>query len=300
MPKKPWWKKPNKKDTAEDKNEELDDDQSFNDNEAEYTDDYRFQEEIRNKRSRLKERTFDNQPDDREIRRRRPSPREDDLENLEAFFTRSPLSLGHKDNFFSDIEREFSEMRESMDNMFRQAAQGRSTQKPGKGGPFMYGYSVRTGPDGKPQVKEWGNMPPEMMERLKGRRGGVLPFRVEYADELGNSCETGSCNTCGPNITGELPQPGNRSSGELNKSINPTADVLECGDHISVTLELPGIEKNDISLEIVDDVLEIAVDSPVRNYSNIIELPSEVDPNSMEATFKNGVLNVCLKPKTAK
>jgi HSP20 family protein len=60
------------------------------------------------------------------------------------------------------------------------------------------------------------------------------------------------------------------------------------------------VEKDDISLEIVDDVLEIAVDSPGKNFSDIIELPSKVDPNSIDATFKNGVLNVCIKLKNAK
>jgi HSP20 family protein len=303
--KKPWWKKPNKnnkKDKNDDKLEsvDFDDDPSSNDNH--YTDDYRFQEEIRNKRMRSKDRDFDNPPDDWEIRRRRPSPREDNLDDLESFFAQSPFSLGHRDSFFSDIEREFSEMQENMDKMLRQAAQGRTNQNPGEGGPFMYGYSVRTGPDGKPQVKEWGNMPPELMDRLRSRRNrnGVLPFRVETGDEHGRSCETGSCNTCRPNSAGALPQARNRNAGELNRSRKSTADILECGDHISVTIELPGVEKDDINLEIVDDVLEIAVDSPGRNYSDIVELPSKVDPNSIEATFKNGVLNVCLKPKNAK
>ena len=301
--KKPWWKKSpfknNKKDNDEDRieNVEPDDNQSFNS--ADYTDDYRFQEKVRNNRPHPRNRSaeYGNRWDDWEPGNPvGPRPIDDDFDSI---FRRPGFSFGFGDSFFTNIEREFSEMRESMDRMLKQSAQGRLDQDTGDRRSFMYGYSMRTGPDGKPQIKEWSNLPPEMMDRLRDRR--ALPFRVDMDDERGSSCETGSCNTCGP--TGrirEIPRTRGRNTGELTNTKKPIADVLECDDHISVTLELPGVDKDEISLEVVDDVLEIAVDSPGKDYSDIIELPSRVDPDSIEATFKNGVLNVCIKLKNTK
>jgi HSP20 family protein len=167
--------------------------------------------------------------------------------------------------------------------MFQQAMEGK-LEKPGAGGPFVYGISMRTGPDGVPHIQEFGNMPPEIRERMNPPRR--LPLTA--AGELGSD------------ITGVG---SDDSETQGFQSRKPLTDIMECDDHLNITMELPGIEKKDIELEIVDNELEVNVDTPVRRYHNKLPLPTEVDPNSISANFKNGVLDVNVKrviPKATK
>ncbi len=279
--KSPWWRKPFKKD--DEKSDSYDDD----------LDHYEDENDEKHFRSRRpKDRVYGSRPNDwySEYPRRRIRAFDDDFDSI---FSRS--SFGFRDDIFSDMEREFSEMHKRMDKLFRQAAEGKL--QPGEGGPFVYGFSMRTGPDGIPHVQEFGNMPPELRSRF--RESKALPFTAE--GELGESC-----NTCGPAPgTGKYSPTRERRgvSGEFSNTRKPLTDVLDCDNHVSITVELPGIEKKDINLEIIDNELELDVESPTRKYYDKIPLPAEVDPNSISASFKNGVLEVCvkrLKPKKKK
>ncbi len=58
------------------------------------------------------------------------------------------------DDMFRDIEDEFARM----DEMFKMSINEAMKRKPGEGGPFVYGFSMRTGPDGKPIINEFGNV----------------------------------------------------------------------------------------------------------------------------------------------
>jgi HSP20 family protein len=74
-----------------------------------------------------------------------------------------------KDPFFGDIDRIFREMEKHMEEEFREFTDkvpkdyvkerklpDGSTVK--EFGPFVYGYSMKIGPDGKPQIREFGNI----------------------------------------------------------------------------------------------------------------------------------------------
>jgi HSP20 family protein len=73
---------------------------------------------------------------------------------------------------FADVDEVFKEMEEMMEREFKEL----STKAPRdfirerklpdgtkvkEWGPFVYGYSVTVGPDGKPKVREFGNVKPE-------------------------------------------------------------------------------------------------------------------------------------------
>jgi HSP20 family protein len=74
-----------------------------------------------------------------------------------------------KDPFFGDIDEMFREMEKTMEEEFknftnkvpkdyvreRKLPDG-STAK--EWGPFVYGYSMKIGPDGKPEIQEFGNL----------------------------------------------------------------------------------------------------------------------------------------------
>ena len=50
-------------------------------------------------------------------------------------------------------------------------------------GPYYYGYQMTVGPDGKPQVKEWGNVRPTSSSGLTSLDGAREPFVDETLNE---------------------------------------------------------------------------------------------------------------------
>ena len=56
--------------------------------------------------------------------------------------------------------------------------------------------------------------------------------------------------------------------------------------------EMPGIDKENIQLNATDLILDIETLDGNPKYSERVELPVKVDPQSARATYKNGVLEV--------
>ena len=80
--------------------------------------------------------------------RRRDDRRRDDIWDRNFF--------GDWDDFF-DLDREFRRMEEWMNRIMREFG-----QNPGEDeirGPYVYGFTMRVGPDGKPRIEEFGNVP---------------------------------------------------------------------------------------------------------------------------------------------
>lgn len=79
--------------------------------------------------------------------------------------------LGH--NYFEDMLRDYDDFRKEMEKMFQEEFKDIETKAPKElvreyttpegskvreVGPIVYGYSMTIGPDGKPRVKEFGNV----------------------------------------------------------------------------------------------------------------------------------------------
>ena len=155
------------------------------------------------------------------------------------------------DDFFDfDIEKEMRRMEEWMNRMIKNF-QGRGEIR----GPYVYGFSMRVGPDGKPRIEEFGNVP---------KRFGLGENMQEYRE--------------------------------------PLIDVMEGDKNISVTAELPGVNKEDIDLSLDEEngTLIIKVDTPQRKYYKEVNLPSRVKPDKVSATYKNGILDIVLERETPK
>ena len=86
----------------------------------------------------------------------------------------------------------------------------------------------------------------------------------------------------------------------ISEEREPLTDIIEGDDDVAVTVELPGVEKNEIDLNITNDSLEIKVDSPQRKYRKKLDLPCDVIPKTTKATYKNGILDVSIKRKEKK
>ena len=65
---------------------------------------------------------------------------------------------GFRDRFFEQIDKEFEEAEDMLNRMFRtvreSGASGEQTY------PYYYGYQVTIGPEGKPHIREFGNVRP--------------------------------------------------------------------------------------------------------------------------------------------
>lgn len=93
----------------------------------------------------------------------------------------------------------------------------------------------------------------------------------------------------------------------------PRVDVTEDNENLYVHAEVPGVDKNDIKINLVGDVLTISGEKKSeqkdekknyyrieRNYgafSRSFTLPAEIKIENISASYDNGVLNITL-PKT--
>ena len=92
----------------------------------------------------------------------------------------------------------------------------------------------------------------------------------------------------------------------------PSVDVLQHGNDIIVTADMPGVDKNDIRINVRDDrILEISAQKKMEKteeektgflrrerrymgYYRSITLPAPVDKTKAKASYNNGVLTVTL------
>ncbi|SAK88523.1 heat shock protein Hsp20 [Caballeronia catudaia] len=103
--------------------------------------------------------------------------------------------------------------------------------------------------------------------------------------------------------------------GDFSPSrFQPRLDVIDDGDALRIVAELPGLSREDVELEVIEDMLVLTGEKRIESKSDekgcyrverafgqfqrAIPLPSGVDLERAEANFENGVLTVRL-PKAA-
>ena len=94
---------------------------------------------------------------------------------------------------------------------------------------------------------------------------------------------------------------------------SPAVDIYESGDDIVVKAEVPGIDKDDVAVEVKDGILTLRGDRKFekeekeenyhrieRSYGTFVRsfaLPSALDPEKVQAALKDGVLEVRIGKK---
>ena len=99
---------------------------------------------------------------------------------------------------------------------------------------------------------------------------------------------------------------GNRVTG-----FTPLVDVHETKDEYLVKVDLPGVKADDVNVEVNENVLSIAgsrvaedtgqaqiVERPYGSFVRTLTLPRDVDSDSIEAGYHDGVLELRI-PKPA-
>jgi HSP20 family protein len=72
----------------------------------------------------------------------------------------------------------------------------------------------------------------------------------------------------------------------------PLTDVFDEEHEIRVLAEMPGINKDDIHLDLKDDILDIHAESGKRKYHKEVLLPAPVQPATMTSRYNNGILEI--------
>ena len=194
-----------------------------------------------------------------------------DVVNNRGLYDRSDVFRDFEDRY-REIDTMFNVFNDISNNGPKELVREYETQegvKVREVGPIVYGYSMTIGPDGKPQVREFGN--------------------VRSLGDIGSNAKK-----IGQNIG---------KSSQISAEREPLVDVNTTDTEVIVVVEMPGIKKEDIKINTYDSRLEINTSKDAkRKYYKNIELPEQAEIETAKSVYNNGVLEVTfnIKKKEAK
>jgi HSP20 family protein len=115
---------------------------------------------------------------------------------------------------------------------------------------WYYGLQISSGPDGKPVVKEFGNIRPGVGKPQLGVREPLSEVSVDEKERK-----------------------------------------------VKVFVEMPGAEKESINVNATEDSVSITADSGGKPYKSDISFPVKIEPDSADASYTNGILEISFKMK---
>ena len=181
------------------------------------------------------------------------------------------LGLFNRDAFsdFDDIHKEMNRMfdvfNDISNNAPKELVREYETKEGGKVrevGPIVYGYSMTIGSDGKPHVREFGN---------------IKSLNDSYVKKIGT-------------------QPDNIS--QISAEREPLVDVNLTDKEVKVVVEMPGIRKEDIKVKAYDSQVEVTTSKDAqRKYHKNIELPELAEIETARSAYNNGILEITFDKK---
>jgi HSP20 family protein len=91
----------------------------------------------------------------------------------------------------------------------------------------------------------------------------------------------------------------NSSTTEGKRVIKPTSHISRDNGEYTVLIEMPGVKKEDISLALNDNKLQISAEQKIGKepftYESSFTLFPTIDKDNIEAAYLDGVLKVTLK-----
>ena len=93
------------------------------------------------------------------------------------------LDFGRR--IFEEMDQEFSEAEEMLNRMFRTVREMNPADA-AENSPYYYGYQITVGPDGKPHVREFGNVKPSArgLVEQSGIREPLVDTKVEEKENV--------------------------------------------------------------------------------------------------------------------
>ncbi len=81
----------------------------------------------------------------------------------------------------------------------------------------------------------------------------------------------------------------------ISEAVEPFVDVIEEEDVIKIVADMPGVEKEDINVEVTETEVKMTAERGERKYFKIVKLPVRVNPETAKASYRNGVLTVTIE-----
>ena len=121
------------------------------------------------------------------------------------------------------------------------------------------------------------------------RRYGPYVYGFSYTAEPGKEPVFREFGNIRPSTRGIKPSEGRE----------PLVDIMDEKDVYKIFVELPGVDKDKIKLDVAYRSVQIKTEDEKKFYKTI-DLDSEVDPDSAKASYKNGVLTIEINKKQIK
>jgi len=113
-----------------------------------------------------------------------------------------------------------------------------------------------------------------------GKEGGNT-FKVEPFGNVGKAGSSGSS---------EREREAGRS--EVSEVREPLVDVYDEDDCVLVVAELPGVSKEELKVELADDILTLSAEKGERKYRKEVLLPAAVDKAKMTVNCHDGMAEI--------
>ena len=94
-------------------------------------------------------------------------------------------------------------------------------------------------------------------------------------------------------------RPGPRGA-ILRESRELLVDIMKGPDELKIIAELPGVQKEDITLKTTEKTMHITAGHGDYKYQKNLDLPVEVQPETAKARYNNSVLEVTVKVRPSK
>ncbi|KXB00407.1 hypothetical protein AKJ42_00910 [candidate division MSBL1 archaeon SCGC-AAA261C02] len=146
-------------------------------------------------------------------------------------------------------------------------------------------------------MKRFEETPEEFEELIKEeetpsgriRRYGPFVYGFSYSKRPGEEPEFQEFGNIKPGERGEI-EPTPRGERE------PLTEVVDMEDKYEVTVEVPGVKKDEIDLSATEDSMEIKTTGE-RKYRKELFFEDSIDPDKIDANFKYGILYVDVEKK---
>jgi HSP20 family protein len=168
----------------------------------------------------------------------------------------------------------------------------------------------------KIEEKNIENDPEKDMDAEKGAKHEKEPIKTEEIKEATHKTKIGAEKLLSDLLGGikeKQEEWSEKISDYTSEGEKPLIDVLENDTHIIIRIDLPGVDKDDVSVHLTEDAAEIEAMFPgkkesgnfitrERSYGKVkrsIDLSKKIKEKEAKATFKNCVLTIEL-PKVVK
>jgi HSP20 family protein len=79
--------------------------------------------------------------------------------------------------------------------------------------------------------------------------------------------------------------------------MEPMIDVVSTETEVKVTVDMPGVSKENIRIDAYGSTVEVKSEDPHRKYHKRIDLPEEADIETAKSKYNNGVLEITFEKK---